>query len=82
MVGRLTHDDLRRLCGDIIDWKLSAIIETGASIEEVEEAVAWASGENDVMGEARKPLSGTVAAVYDILTADDELAAEDRPSRS
>ena len=68
----LTHDEVRRLCGDIVDWKLGAIIATGASLAEVEEAVAFAAGADDVMGEERKPLAGKVAEVYDILVADDE----------
>lgn len=67
----LTHDEVRRLCGDIVDWKLGAIIATGASLAEVEEAVAFAAGADDVMGEERKPLAGKVAEVYDILVADD-----------
>jgi hypothetical protein len=68
----LGHDELRRLCGDIVDWKIAAIEQLHATPEEVEEAVAWAAGEDDVMAAERKPLSGRVAAVYDILTADDE----------
>jgi len=40
--------------------------------EELEEAVAWASGEDDIMGEERKQLSGRVGDIYDILTADEE----------
>jgi hypothetical protein len=72
------HDEVRRLCGDIVDWKLNAIVATGATVAEIEEAVAWVSGADDVMGEERKPLSGKVAEVYDILTADDEWEDETR----
>jgi hypothetical protein len=66
------HDDIRRLCGDILDWKLNAIQASGAGLAEIEEAVAYFSGQDDVMGEERKPLVGAVAAVYDILAADEE----------
>lgn len=73
----LSHDLVRQLCGDLLDWKINAILETGADPEELEEAVAWASGEDDVMGEERKKLSGHVADIYDILTADEE--PDERP---
>jgi|GEM_PF-997270 len=67
----LTHDDVVELVKDITDARAAAILATGATIEEFEEAVAWAFGESDVMGEQeRKPLSGTVAKVYEILIAE------------
>lgn len=76
----LGADDVRHLCGDIADWKVSAILAVGASLEEIETAVAWAAGEDDVMGEERRPLSGLSAAVYDVLDADEEFGDEDRGS--
>ena len=66
------HEDVRRLCGDIADWKVSAILATGADLDQIATAVAWAAGEDDVMAEERRPLSGDAAAVYDILVADEE----------
>jgi hypothetical protein len=76
--ARLDHGEVRRLCGDIADWKISAILATGAEIDDIEVAVAWAAGEDDVMGEARRPLVGAAGAVYDIITADEEYGDEDR----
>lgn len=76
----LSGDEVRHFCGDIADWKVSAILAVGASVEEIETAVAWAAGEDDVMGEERRPLSGSAAAVYDVLVADEEFGAEDRGS--
>ena len=76
----LGADEIRHLCGDIADWKVSAIIALGASVEEIETAVAWSAGEDDVMGEQRWPLSGSAAAVYDVLVADEEFGDEDRRS--
>jgi hypothetical protein len=64
------HDDVVRLCGDIEDWKISAIIGTGATMAELEEAVAWSLGQDDLMVEEHKSLSGEVAQVYEILTSD------------
>jgi hypothetical protein len=74
----LTAAEVRHLCGEVPDWKVAAIVATGASVGEIETAIAWAAGEDDVMGEARRPLAGTAGAVYDILTADEEYGDEDR----
>ena len=76
----LAASEVRHLCGDVADWKVSAILATGADVDDIEAAIAWAAGEDDVMGEERRPLAGAAAAVYDILTADDEYGDEDRRS--
>lgn len=73
-----THEDVRRVCGDVADWKVAAILATGANLDEIETAVAWDAGEDDVMGEERRPLIGAAAAVYDILIADEDYGDEDR----
>jgi hypothetical protein len=69
----LSHSDVVGVCGDILDWKVKAIIATGASMAELEAASAWAQGADEVLGEERAPLSGVTAAVYDILMAGEEL---------
>ena len=70
--------EIRALVGDIEAAKLEAILATGATPAEVEQALAWAADATDVMGDLRRPLSGPVAAVYDVLSselppADDEV---------
>lgn len=72
----LTHKDIVRILGPIDDETAVAIIETGANAAQVEEARLWAAGESDAMGEARKPLVGAAAAVYDILVAAQALDEE------
>lgn len=62
-----TLSEIREIVGDLDAAKLEAILATGASPAELEEAVAWAAGETDVMGEMERPLQGRVAAVCDIL---------------
>ena len=64
--------DVRRLCGNIADHQLEAILETGAGFDDIEAAVAWAQGEDDVMGKTRRPLAGPARAVYDILAPEAE----------
>ena len=72
----LTHDQILRVAGDIGDAKVAAIEATGATLEELEEAVAWAAGESDVMGDLRRPLAGRTAALYEVLTADEDYGDE------
>jgi len=66
----LTRESVVATVGEIDDERIAAIIATGATVEALEEAAAWAAGESDVMGEERKPLSGAAAAIYDILAQD------------
>jgi phosphoglycolate phosphatase-like HAD superfamily hydrolase len=73
----LTPQDVRHIVGDLDDAKIAAILATDATVEELEEAAAWASGESDVMGDLERPLEGVVATVYDILMTDEEFL-EDR----
>ncbi len=68
----LTHDEVTHLCGDIPDWKVAAIVKSGVNADELELALAWAYGESDVAGEARLPLKGCAAQVYEILVGDQE----------
>ena len=72
-----TRDQVVAIVGNLDDGRLADILALQPTLEEVEEAVAWSSGESDVMGEERKPLVGVAAAVYEILTAD-ALFDEDR----
>lgn len=71
--GRATADDVVRLCRDISDARVAAIVATGATLSELEAAVAWAQRESDVMGDARRPLDGRVAQIHEILTEGEDL---------
>lgn len=66
-----TRDDVIHLLGDVSDHKVVEILETGATLEQMEEAAAWLAGESDVMGEERLPLTGAAAKVYDIIVRDE-----------
>ena len=74
-VVKLTGQQVHDIVGDIEDTKVAAIVATGATLDDLEAAMAWAAGENDVMGDVRHLASPMIAAVYDILTADE--AADD-----
>ncbi len=72
-------EDILRLCGDIPAWKVTAIVNTAATINDLESAVAWVAGESDVMAGARRQMDEPAASIFDILTADDE-TGDDEPS--
>ena len=74
--ARLTHEQVIEIVGDIGDARAAAIIATGATIEDLEEAVSWAAGESDVMGDLRLRASQVVGEVYDLLTAEKKLGDE------
>jgi len=74
---QVTAKQLIDIVGPLTDARVLAIIDTGATIEQIEEAAAWADGESDVMGDLRLPGTGPVAAVYDLLRTEEKYA-EDR----
>lgn len=71
-----TYNELVRLVGELEPVRLAAIERLQATVAEVEEAVAFAAGEDDVMGEERIPLSGRAAQVYEIITAEEAFEEE------
>jgi uncharacterized spore protein YtfJ len=46
----VTHEQITGVVGEIDDIRVTEIIATGATMGELEEAVAWAARESDVMG--------------------------------
>jgi len=72
-----THDDIVRLAGDLGELKVARIEETGATVGDLEEACALISGDGEATGDLAVGLSGAVAEIYGILTAD-ETAERDR----
>jgi hypothetical protein len=63
----LTRDRVVSLAGDLEDAQIAAIIATGATVGDLEEAIAWAEAESDVMGEMEKRLGEPAVRVYEIL---------------
>ena len=80
-MSKLTHEDVRRLCGDVTDDRAARMLATGATVRDLEVALAWSAGESDVMGDERTPLSGRAAELYELLPAElDEDADPSRPA--
>ena len=73
----VTARDVMDVFGDLEDMKIAAIVAEQPTLEELEEAAAWAAGESYVLGDMERPLEGVIARVYDIITSDRELD-EDR----
>lgn len=74
---QVTAEQITDIVGPLTDARVMAIIATGATVEQIEEAAAWADGESDVMGDLRLAATSPVAAVYDILRTEEKYA-EDR----
>ena len=68
----LTRDDVAALVGDVGDAVISAILEIDPTAAELDEALAWLAGEDDVMGETERPLTGKAAEIFDILAATED----------
>jgi hypothetical protein len=62
--------DVVKLVGDLDDAVITAILGTGASYLEIEEAVKWATGDAEQLGKEGYGLSTAAASVHDILMAD------------
>jgi hypothetical protein len=73
---RLTHDDVAALVGDLEDAKIAEILALGATARDLDEAIAWAEAESDVMGEFEKRLGEPAVSVYRILMTRKEVEPE------
>ena len=73
----LTHEQIIDIVGRLDDDRVAEIIDTGATEAELMEAYSWTTsdGVTSDAGE-RHSLSGRVALVFDILTADEALEEE------
>ncbi|MDQ2089898.1 hypothetical protein [Marimonas arenosa] len=65
------YDDIKRLFGDLDDHTIAEIEASGATMNELEEVVAYLAQETDVMADLRRSLSGRALAIYDLLRSQD-----------
>lgn len=66
------HSDLTRILGDLDDAQIVEILELHPTLNEVEQAALWVAGEGDVVAREGLTLTGVVAEIVDIVTADEE----------
>jgi hypothetical protein len=64
------RQDVIHLAGDLDDAAIVAILATGASYLEIEEAVKWAGGDSEQLAKAGRTLTPPAQRVYDILVTD------------
>ncbi len=69
---------VRHLVGPVTDDTILAILETGASVEELEVVTSYLQGEGNHVDRLGHPMTGKVAQLYDILTADALYANDER----
>ena len=67
----LTHDEVIEIVGPLDDFRVAEIIATGATAAELLEAFERVSSAADLGAELERPLSGTVAQLFEILSADE-----------
>ncbi len=71
-----SHEDVRRILGEMDDSKATAILALKPSIAELEQAELWASGAGEPLGAEGRPPDGIVGQVLEILEPDEEIEAE------
>ena len=71
-------EDVRRLFGEISAHDIAEILESGATLNDLEEVSAHLAGETDVMGELERPLTGHALRIFQMLRRYDEQFEEDR----
>ena len=62
--------DVLRLFGDMSEHTLSQILETGATIEQLEAVAGWLAQEDEVWDKIRAPVDGACAQVVMLLEQD------------
>jgi len=68
----LTREEIVSLLGPVDDTTIAEVAGTGATLQDLREALAWVNSDEALMGEGR-PLPGTrVASLIDILAPDEE----------
>lgn len=75
-IPEVSSAEIRRICGDIADWKVAAIAALSPRRGEIETAVAWADQLDETRGQT--PLDGAAARIFDILREGEDEEADRR----
>jgi hypothetical protein len=68
----MTSDDVIAVLGPADQTLVAEVIATGATQAELAEAFAWANNDEALLGEGRRLPTGRVAALVELLSADEE----------
>jgi hypothetical protein len=69
---QLTRSDIRRICGDLPDWKITEILASGGDIAALEQAKAWSMGDDETTPARNLAPESPAARMLDVLLADEE----------
>lgn len=72
----LTRKDVTSVLGPVDEMTIAEIASTGASLEDLREALIWLNNDEVLMGESRPLPASRVAALIDLLEAE---ALRDEP---
>jgi hypothetical protein len=64
---RITRDDLIKATGAVDDVTIAHMIATGATVDELAEALAWLANDGPMMNSGRPLATGRVRELVDIL---------------
>ncbi|TCU73445.1 hypothetical protein EDE08_104541 [Bradyrhizobium sp. R2.2-H] len=64
---RITRDDLIKATGAVDDVTIAQLIATGATVDELAEALAWLANDEPMMNSGRPLATGRVRELVDIL---------------
>ena len=65
---RITRDDLIKATGAVDDVTIAQMIATGATVDELAEALAWMANDEPMMNSGRPLATGRVRELVDILS--------------
>jgi len=81
---RITSDDIIKAIGEADDVTVAQIIATGATTDELAEALAWIANDEPMMNSGRPLATGRVRELVDILSDlepdDDEVDGRGAPA--
>jgi hypothetical protein len=69
--------EVRHVVGPVTDETTSAILKAGASAEDLQLVASYLRGEGNSVDRLGHPMTGKVAQLYDILTADELYATDE-----
>lgn len=78
MMPAATVRDVRRLCGDMPEWKLRAILDLKPDLGALEIALAWIDGDDEHTPLRYLAPHGISGRIYDIVMADEEFGSDER----
>lgn len=68
-MSSVNRDQVRQIAGSIGEAKIAAILATGATVEDIQEAVTLAEGKSEITGMGESKIRGHVMEVLTILSS-------------